>query len=394
MNNSTYSLFDYGWMIADHPRTDAYVQALRQSLRPGQIVVDIGSGPGLFALLACQMGAGKVYAIEPDDSILVGSEIARENGFAKCIEFIQDISTSVTLPTPADLIISDLRGVLPIFGSNLASIIDARQRLLAPGGVLIPQKDTLYAAIVEDSKTYQSFSSPWQDNPYQLNMQALLKYALNGWQKAKLAPEQLLSLPQVWASLDYRNLTRTSVQGEACLAIHRAGRAHGLGVWFDTDLIEGVGFSNAPGQPQLIYGQAFFPFMAPLDVQAGDVIQVNLRADMVGRDYEWTWKTRCLPGGHSGERDWDFEQSTFYHTPVSMDGLKHIAASYTPGLSQDGLVTRFMLDKMDGSTPLEEIARAAAEHFPERFPDWKAALSRAGELSEKYTRKSRPPFNI
>jgi type I protein arginine methyltransferase len=387
MNNTlTYSLYDYGWMIADLPRTDAYVQALRQSLKPGDIVLDIGSGPGLFALVACQMGAGKVYALEPDHSILVASEIARENGFANRIEFIQDISTSVTLPRPADLIISDLRGVLPIFGSHLGTIIDARQRLLAPDGVLIPQKDILHVAIVEDSKTYQGFSSPWQDQPYQLNMQAALKYALNGWQKAKLTPDQLLTFPQAWASLDYRSLTQTSIQGEASLTILRAGIAHGLGIWFDTELIEGVGFSNAPGQPQLIYGQAFFPFMAPLDVQAGDVLQVNLRADMVGRDYEWTWKTRCCPGGHTGKLEWDFEQSTFYHTPVSMDGLKHIAASYTPGLSQEGLITRFMLDKMNGSTPLEEIARAAAEHFPERFPDWKAALARAGELSEKYTR--------
>ena len=302
------------------------------------------------------------------------------------IEFIQEISTSVTLPERANLIISDLRSILPLFESHLSSIMDARQRLLAPGGVLIPQKDHMYCAIVEASKIYQSFNSPWQDQPYQLNFQAPLKYVLNSWIKAKLEPEQLLSDPQSWASLDYRILTQENFKGEVSLTILRDGRAHGLGLWFDTELIEGVGFSNAPGQPQLIYGQAFFPFLAPLDVHKGDVLQVHMRADLVGRDYEWTWKTRCLPGGKTGKESWDFEQSTFLSVPVSLNHLKRIAAGYTPNLSEEGLATRFMLDLMDGNTPLQEIAHAAAERFPERFPDEKAALTRAGELSEKYAR--------
>ena len=79
----SYSLSSYGEMIADHPRTDAYVNAIRQSLHPGDIVLDIGSGPGLFALVACHMGASKVYALEPDNSILLAAENARENGFCR-----------------------------------------------------------------------------------------------------------------------------------------------------------------------------------------------------------------------------------------------------------------------------------------------------------------------
>jgi hypothetical protein len=52
-------------------------------------------------------------------------------------------------------------------------------------------------------------------------------------------------------------------------------------------LIEGVGFSNAPGQLELIYGQSFFPWVHPLPLAAGDVVEVSLRADLVGADYTW-----------------------------------------------------------------------------------------------------------
>src|SRR3989339_432255 len=136
-----YSIARYGEMIVDTFRMQAYAQALRQAVKPGSVVSDIGTGTGIFAMLACQFGARKVYAIEPSDAIHVAREIAAANGYADRIEFIQDMSTEVTLSEKADVIISDLRGVLPLFQKHLPVLADARKRLLASDGVLIPQRD-------------------------------------------------------------------------------------------------------------------------------------------------------------------------------------------------------------------------------------------------------------
>ena len=92
----------------------AYSEALRRTVRPGSVVVEIGTGPGVFAVLACQLGASRVYAIEPDPIIQVAREIAAVNHCADRIEFIEDISTRVELPSRADVIFSDMRGVLPL----------------------------------------------------------------------------------------------------------------------------------------------------------------------------------------------------------------------------------------------------------------------------------------
>ena len=104
-----YSLAGYGHMIGDRVRLDAYERALRKAVRPGSVVLEIGTGPGIFAVLACQLGARRVYAIEPDPIIQVGREIAAANGCADRIEFIEDMSTRVTLPAQANVIVSDLR---------------------------------------------------------------------------------------------------------------------------------------------------------------------------------------------------------------------------------------------------------------------------------------------
>ena len=140
--NSGYGVSHYSRMITDSVRMNAYIQALQKAIKPGSVVLDLGAGTGIFALLACRMGARRVYAIESNEAILVGQKTAIANGYADRITFIHSSSFDITLPEPVDVIISDLRGVLPFFRHHIPAIIDARSRFLRPAGNLIPQRDT------------------------------------------------------------------------------------------------------------------------------------------------------------------------------------------------------------------------------------------------------------
>src|SRR6186713_2546260 len=135
-------------MIRDEVRTRSYVEALRRTVRPDSVVVDIGTGPGILAMTACRFGARRVYAIEPDDVIELAREIAADNGFGERIEFIQAISTEVELPERADVVVAEIHGVLPLFGRSLATLIDARERFLAPSGAMVPFRETVHAAVI------------------------------------------------------------------------------------------------------------------------------------------------------------------------------------------------------------------------------------------------------
>jgi len=98
MSASAYSVAVYGEMMGDGVRMRAYEQALREAVKPGSVVLDIGTGTGIFAMLAARFGARRVYAIEPADAIQVARDIAAANGCADRIEFIQGLSTAVSLP--------------------------------------------------------------------------------------------------------------------------------------------------------------------------------------------------------------------------------------------------------------------------------------------------------
>jgi type I protein arginine methyltransferase len=379
-----YSVGDYGHMIAKGVRVDAYAQALRQAIRPGSVVLDIGTGTGFFAMLACRFGARCVFAVEPDDIIQVARETAAANGYIDRIQFIQDLSTRVSLPEQANVVISDIRGRLPLFQRHILTIADARRRLLAPGGVLIPQRDCMWAAVVEAPEQYSRQVEPWDEVSFGLDLNPSRRFTVNSWCKGKSTKEQLLVEPQCWATMDYTTIEDPDVSGHATWTVQRSGTGHGLNVWFDTTLAEGVGFSNAPGQPELIYGTTFFPWSSPVSLDIGDTIEVALHADLVDEDYVWRWDTRILDEREQTKAN--FRQSTFYAAPLSPVRLRKRADSYVPALTEDGEIDRFILSVIDGRIALGDIARRVEDRFPGRFAKWQDALTRVGELSQKYSR--------
>lgn len=372
-------------MIADKGRMDAYIKALRQAIKPGAIVVDIGTGTGIFAMLSCQLGARKVYAIEPSDAIQVGKEIAKANGYTEQIEWIQKLSTQVQLPELADVIISDLRGILPLWGYHLPSLVDARQRILTPGGILIPQRDTLWVAVVAAPDLYSRIVGAWDQNDYDLDMKAARELVTNTWAKGRVTPEQLLGEPKCWATLDYTELETADVSGEVTWTVEQNGMAHGLSIWFDATLVEGVGFSNAPGMPELIYGNGFFPWSEVVALNAGDRVSVVLQANLVGEDYIWRWHTLVLDQGNPKQIKANFKQSTFFGTPLSPIQMHQTAASYVPTLKLEGQIDRLILALMGEGQALGEIAYQVATQFPQRFTKPQEALRHVGELSKKYS---------
>jgi len=380
-----YDLIGYGAMITDKVRTEAYARALHQAIRADSVVLDIGTGTGIFALLACRFGARRVYAVEPSDAIALARETARANGYSERIHFIQGVSERVTLPEPVDIIVSDIRGILPLYQNSVGSIIDARRRLLAPGGVLIPAKDRLMVALVDAPNLNDKHALPWQSAVLDIDMSAGRRFASNTWHNGRATPEQLLVPAKCWGELDYAILDRPGLRGEASWTAERAGTAHGLSVWFDSTLAPGAVYSNAPDQPELVYGSAFFPLSEPVAVATGDCIGVSLRADFVAGDYTWSWNTRIRGADASQAVKADFKQSTFFALPISRAQLHKRAAHFRPTLNEEGEIALLALRSMNEHRDLEDIARELCKRFPARFPDWQTALGHVGALSGDYS---------
>lgn len=366
-------------MFMDGPRIRAYEQALRRFVTPDAVVADIGAGTGIFALLACQLGAVKVYAVETDDAIHLAEEMARANGYGDRIVFIQQPSDIVRLPEHVDLVVSDMRGALPLYRQHIPAIIDARERFLNRGGTLIPQRDTLFAALITAPDVYAMYSDPWSS--FSIDMQIGRSHAVNTLRKHRPAPEQLLTAPQPFATLDYRSVESPNVSGELKVEVMRSGVAHGFCVWFDAELADDIIYSNAPDAPELVYGQMFFPLAEAAEVRAGDEIAAAFYARLMGDDYTWQWNTRIT----TRSRHHSFKQSTLLGMPLSLDYLRKLSPNYQPGLNISGKIALMVMQQMNRSTSSGEIAQTILAAFPDRFTDLPGAQAYVSTLIKNYS---------
>ena len=384
-----YSIADYGEMITDEIRMDPYVYALKAAIGPDSVVLDIGTGTGIHALLACKFGARKVYAVEPNEAIHLAQELARANGFADRIEFIQNISTRVILPEKADVIVSDLRGVLPLYEGHIPSIIDARQRHLAPGGVLIPRRDTLSVALVEAPSVYDEIIKPW-NYPYGLAMEEAKQLVLNSWVEEStdtFSKRNLLMESQIWTVLDYLSIDNPNVEPlNVTQKATRDGTAHGLWMWFDAKITDELCICNGPQSEKTakVYGCGFFPLLVPVVVNQGDMITLNIRADLIEEQYGWCWHTRIQSGDNPQAIKADFEQSTDLQGRLDSAVPHNQILNFRPARSQAGEIDHFILEKMDGRHTIDQIARQVQEKYSARFKTQKEAQFYVNDLSQEY----------
>lgn len=355
-----YSLSSYASMFADATRMTAYASALRQALRPGDVVLEVGTGPGLFAVHAARLGARKVYALDPSPAVTIAREIVHANGVADRVEVMHARLEDVDLPERVDVVISDLRGILPPHGNHFRTVMLARDRDLRPGGTLIPGRDRLHVGIACAPDVYQRFVGRWSGSCLGVELGQGRHAASSTLYKVDPAEVSLVSDDAIWATLDYRSLTSMGIAGEAALTVSAACEGHGLLLWFDTTLVEGVGYSTAPDQPKQVYGLAFLPWERPIALESGSRIAVKLRADLIGAEYTWSWATRI---GRNDCAPWHerFEQSTFKAQLLTREQLARAHDGHMPRLSPEGEVERFILAAMDGTRTNADIARALIE---------------------------------
>lgn len=353
-----YSPADYCAMLSDEVRVRAYLDAIAATVRPGDVVLELGTGPGFFAVAACRAGAGHVFAIEPNEIVGAGPAVARANGCEGRITFLRGLSTRVELPNRADVLIEDMRGVLPLHESRGAALADADTRLLVRGARRVPRADSIFAAPCRVPAMFRQDLSHSSGSRAGVDLSPLARLARNSWHKARFESADLLGEPREVARLDLSAPSDLEVNGNATWSLGEATEVAGWCVWFDSDLADGVSMSNAPGLPPMVYGQAFFPLAEAVRAGAGDRIELAFRAAHVLGEPVWAWDTVVVRAdGRRAEQ----RQSTLAGIEASHDALRWTMPEARPTGSGAHAVYASLLRLADGSRTNQDIARALNE---------------------------------
>lgn len=283
-------------MLADRIRVDAYHAGIKKAVKPGDVVIDLGTGTGILAMFAARAGARKVYAIEHGDVIDVARAVAESNGITN-IEFVRTNSRDFSARELADVIVHEQIGSY-LFDENMVeNLLDLKSRALKPGGRILPAKFQFFVEPVQ-LKPDHRLPFSWEAPIHGIDFTALRsdeaalrqrrgrgkRFIANG------AIEHYVCDPRPLCEFDLDAITDASeipTSFRQSRVVVNSGRIDGLSVFFKASLGAGLSIDNALDSPNTNWTYPLVRLPAR-EVTAGDTVTLTL--EMESHRNADTWK--------------------------------------------------------------------------------------------------------
>ncbi len=304
-------------LLMDDITQNQFRRAIMQKVKPGDVVLDLGTGSGLHALFACQAGAKKVYAVDIESIVEVAKETAFANNFGDRIEFIMGKAHDIELPEKVDAIITNVG-----FLNTLTTLPDMVRYHLKPGGKIIPTALELNFTFVNVPDFYSSRVSFWDNKIYDLDFSAFRQMASHHPLYTEYKTDELLMPSQSLGRIELSSVVDDYMERTVTFTADFDGVAHGLGGWYHFWNDGEILMSTEPPirMDRDVWRNIFLPFEQPLSFRKGErfEFQIGMYARGGYRGPFWRWK---------GKRDGNVivDQCSFYATPLSKQIIEKIA---------------------------------------------------------------------
>lgn len=262
-------------MVRDHLRNEAFEQALQRAVTPETVLLDVGSGTGLLALMAARAGAKHVYSCEGNAAMAaVAKEIVHANGYGDQITIIPKHSTKVDcnadLGGPVDLVVAEIIGRDFVCEKVLPSMRDVAKRLVNPGARMIPASGDIMVALAWWGKLEErsmGVECGFDMTPFNRLVRSNFSLVVGN-------PElELRGTPTALFSFDF---TAAASNTETVAELgSTGGPVNGVIQWIRLQMDDTATFENRP-QPRTKSSWAcqFHPLAEPLDLPVGATVRI------------------------------------------------------------------------------------------------------------------------
>ncbi|WP_221032691.1 methyltransferase domain-containing protein [Actomonas aquatica] len=284
-------------MLADGPRMDFYHALIERGVKPGDHVIDLGTGTGVLAAWASRAGAERVWALDHSNILDTARTVAAANGIER-VEWVAQHSTDFKLEEKVDLIVHEQMGDYLFDESMVTNVCDLRDRLLKPGGRILPSR---FAWFCEPVMLHPERRVPmvWEINSHGYDYSCLRaekpdEREYYRWASCDLGVvDRFVGTPEPALRLDLETIAGVMALPRTLLLqrpVAEAGQIDGLAVYFEVEADGGLRLSSGPRDlgraPHWAYRILRTDTML---VQAGDVVMIELEVGRWENPDSWEW---------------------------------------------------------------------------------------------------------
>ncbi|KAG8850081.1 type I protein arginine N-methyltransferase Rmt1 [Serendipita sp. 411] len=270
-------------MLKDKVRTLSYRNAMYNSpnLFRGKTVLDVGCGTAILSMFAAKAGAKHVVGIDMSNIIDQAQKIIEANGFKNTITLVKGKLEDVELPIQQfDVIVSEWMGYFLLYESMLDTVLLARDKYLAPGGKMFPDKASIYIAAIEDQEYKEEKINFW-DNVYGFDYSCLKEVALREPLVDTVDIKAVVTDPYLLKEINVMTVTKEELAFKAPfeLRVTRDDYVHAFLAWFDISFEachKPVKFSTGPHSQYTHWKQTVFYTIDTMSVVQEDKIKGTL----------------------------------------------------------------------------------------------------------------------
>lgn len=290
------SFFEQERMLADKPRMNFYHEAVSRYVQAGDRVIDLGTGTGILAAFAARRGAAKVYAIDHSEILDQAKTLAAHNKIEN-VEFVATHSKEFSLEQKVDVIVHEQMGDCLFDEAMVANVTDLRDRLLKPGGLILPSRFELYCEPIQvrDERVVPFI---WELNVHGYDYSCLEEEQPNEADYYRFHSCDLgvishfLGKPEPALSIDLHTINESDMSRDLRFTriVTKAGRLDGLAVYFIARVDQDLSLSSDPMNPGRAPHWGFRILRSEqTHFEVGDVIDICLSVERWPQLDSWHW---------------------------------------------------------------------------------------------------------
>jgi SAM-dependent methyltransferase len=268
----------YADLLVNRSRVEAFRRGIGEAVRPGDRVLDLGTGLGTYAFFAARAGAGVVWAVDASPVVHLAETLAAANGLGESVRFVRGRVPGVELPRGLDVLVYEDFPVALFDRDTWEILRGVQEGHLAPGARMVPAAARLNLAPVESPRIRGSVFplDAGDDESFGLSWAELRSVLADTPRKEQLAPEELRG-----RAVQGPRLALLPVPPAGALRVggrwtaDRDGTVHALALWFDLEVHEGGWISNEPRAEPEPWGQWILPVDPALQVAAGQTLEAE-----------------------------------------------------------------------------------------------------------------------